>query len=84
MGILSWIILGLIAGAIAKFIMPGQDPGGCIVTTLLGIAGAVVGGFIGSLLGFGTVTDFDFRSFLIAIAGALLLLWLYRMFRRPR
>jgi uncharacterized membrane protein YeaQ/YmgE (transglycosylase-associated protein family) len=84
MGILAWIIFGLIAGALAKFIMPGNDPGGCIVTTLLGIAGAVVGGFIGSLLGFGTVTEFDFRSFLLAIGGALLLLWLYRMFRGRR
>ncbi|HEX7069958.1 MAG TPA: GlsB/YeaQ/YmgE family stress response membrane protein [Rhodothermales bacterium] len=84
MGILAWIIFGLIAGALAKFIMPGNDPGGCIVTTLLGIAGAVVGGFIGSLLGFGTVNEFDFRSFLLAIGGALLLLWLYRMFRGRR
>lgn len=83
MGIISWIIFGLIAGAIAKLLMPGRDPGGCIVTTLLGIAGAVVGGFIGSLLGFGGVNEFDFRSFLIAIGGAILLLWLYRVLRRP-
>lgn len=84
MGILSWIIFGLIAGAIAKFLMPGRDPGGCIVTTLLGIAGAVVGGFIGSLFGLGTVSEFSFGSFIIAILGAILLLWLYRMMRRPR
>ena len=83
MGIVSWIIFGLIAGALAKLIMPGRDPGGCIVTILLGIAGAVVGGFIGSLLGFGGVEQFDLRSFLIAIAGAILILWVYRALRRP-
>lgn len=83
MGILAWIIFGLIAGALAKLLMPGRDPGGCIVTILLGIAGAVVGGFIGSLLGFGGVERFDFRSFLIAIAGAILILWIYRAMRRP-
>jgi uncharacterized membrane protein YeaQ/YmgE (transglycosylase-associated protein family) len=78
MGILSWIIFGLIAGIIARLIMPGKDPGGFFVTILIGIAGAVVGGFIGSLLGFGTVDAFDFRSFVIAILGALLLLFVYR------
>lgn len=84
MGILAWIIFGLIAGALAKFIMPGNDPGGCIVTTLLGIAGAVVGGFIGSLLGFGSVSEFNIGSLLIAVLGAILLLWIYRMMKRPR
>jgi uncharacterized membrane protein YeaQ/YmgE (transglycosylase-associated protein family) len=84
MGILAWIIFGLIAGAIAKFIMPGDDPGGIIVTILIGIVGAILGGFIGSLLGFGGVSGFDFRSFIIAILGAILLLWMYRAFRRPR
>jgi len=78
MGIISWIIFGLIAGALAKFIMPGDDPGGFIVTTLIGIVGAVVGGFIGSLLGMGTVTGFDIRSFFIAIVGAVILLAVYR------
>src|SRR5262245_14632630 len=53
MGIIAWIILGLLAGALAKFIMPGNDPGGCVVTTLIGIAGAVVGGWVATLLGFG-------------------------------
>ena len=84
MGILGWIVFGLIAGALAKFIMPGNDPGGCIVTTLLGIAGAVIGGFIGSLLGLGGINEFSIGSLLLAIAGAILILWLYRMFRRPR
>ena len=78
MGIFSWIIFGLIAGVLAKWIMPGKDPGGFIVTILIGIAGAVVGGYIGTLLGFGDVTGFNFRSFLIAIGGALLLLFGYR------
>lgn len=82
MGILTWILFGLIAGAIAKWIMPGKDPGGFIVTILIGIAGALIGGFIGSALGFGGVEGFDFRSFLIAIVGAILLLWLYRAMKR--
>ncbi|MEK6662189.1 MAG: GlsB/YeaQ/YmgE family stress response membrane protein [candidate division NC10 bacterium] len=82
MGILAWIVFGLIAGALAKFIMPGKDPGGHIVTILIGIAGAVLGGFLGSYLGFGGVSGFDLRSMGIAIVGALLLLWLYRMMKK--
>ena len=82
MGILSWIIFGLIAGALAKLIMPGNDPGGFIITILLGIAGAIVGGFIGTALGFGDVTGFNFGSFFIAILGAIILLALYRFLRR--
>jgi uncharacterized membrane protein YeaQ/YmgE (transglycosylase-associated protein family) len=79
MGILSWIVFGLIAGVVAKFILPGNDPGGIIVTILLGIVGAVIGGFIGTALGFGTVTGFDIRSLLIAIGGTLVLLIGYRL-----
>lgn len=83
MGLLSWILFGLIAGAIAKLIMPGKDPGGCLVTILIGIAGALLGGFIGTeLFDFGTVTGFTFRSFLIAIAGSIVLLLLYRLIAR--
>jgi len=78
MGILSWIVMGLIVGLLAKFIMPGKDPGGLIVTILIGIGGAFVGGFIGSFLGLGTVTGFNVGSILLAIGGALLLLVLYR------
>lgn len=81
MGILSWIIFGLIAGALAKWIMPGRDPGGCVVTILLGIAGAIVGGFIASLLGLGTVSGFNLWSLLVAIGGALLLLFGYRQLK---
>ena len=82
MGIFAWIVFGLIAGALAKFIMPGRDPGGLIVTTIIGIVGAVIGGFIGVQLGFGDVTGFDVRSFVIAIVGALILLLGYRMLKK--
>jgi uncharacterized membrane protein YeaQ/YmgE (transglycosylase-associated protein family) len=82
MGILAWILFGLIAGAVAKFLMPGNDPGGFIVTILIGIAGAVIGGFLASFLGFGGATSFDFRSLLVAIGGAMLLLLGYRALRR--
>jgi len=82
MGILSWIVFGLVAGALAKFIMPGKDPGGIIVTILIGIAGAMLGGFLGAQLGFGGVSGFDLRSLGIAIVGALLLLWLYRLLKK--
>ncbi|MDD5508906.1 MAG: GlsB/YeaQ/YmgE family stress response membrane protein [Bacteroidales bacterium] len=82
MGILSWIVIGLIAGVIAKFLMPGKDPGGFIITILIGIAGGVIGGFIGSLLGFGGVTGLNFKSILLAIAGSFLLLLIFRLFRK--
>lgn len=82
MGIISWIVFGLLAGILAKFVMPGDDGGGFIKTTLLGVAGAVVGGFIGTRIGFGDVTGFNIRSFAIAIAGALLVLWAYRKIRK--
>ena len=82
MGIFSWIIMGLIVGALAKFIMPGDDPGGIIVTILIGIAGAFVGGFIGSAVGLGEVTGFNLGSLLLAIGGALLLLFVYRRIKK--
>jgi uncharacterized membrane protein YeaQ/YmgE (transglycosylase-associated protein family) len=79
MGILSWIVLGLIAGAIAKAIMPGRDPGGFIVTAIIGIVGAIIGGFLGNMLfGIGGVNGFDIRSLLVAIVGSLILLFIYR------
>ncbi len=77
-----WIVLGLIVGALAKWIMPGKDPGGLFVTTLLGIAGAVVGGWLGTLVGFGKVTGLDIRSLVIAVGGAVLLLFIYRKVRK--
>jgi uncharacterized membrane protein YeaQ/YmgE (transglycosylase-associated protein family) len=82
MGFIVWIILGLIVGILAKWIMPGKDPGGVILTIVIGIAGALVGGFIASALGFGKVTGFDLRSLIIAVGGAVLLLWGYRIFRK--
>ncbi len=81
MGILSWALFGLIAGVLAKIIMPGKDPGGFIITSLIGIAGATVGGFISTSLGYGDISGFDIRSFGIAIGGALLLLFAYRKVR---
>ena len=79
MGILSWIVFGLIAGVVAKYVMPGPDSGGIVMTILLGVAGAVVGGFIGTQLGYGSVAGFDVRSLLIAIGGALVLLVGFRL-----
>jgi uncharacterized membrane protein YeaQ/YmgE (transglycosylase-associated protein family) len=84
MGILSWILLGLVVGVLAKWIMPGDDPGGTIITILLGIAGAFVGGFLATLIGLGTVDGFNIGSLLIAIGGSLLLLWVYRRMRGGR
>jgi len=78
MGILSWIVLGLLVGVLAKWIMPGGDPGGIFVTILIGIAGALIGGFLSSALGFGTVTGFNVPSLAIAVGGSLLLLFGYR------
>jgi uncharacterized membrane protein YeaQ/YmgE (transglycosylase-associated protein family) len=82
MGLLSWLILGLVVGVIAKFLMPGKDPGGFVITIILGIAGAFLGGFISSRTGFGTVSGFDLRSLLIAVGGAILLLAVYRAFKQ--
>ena len=82
MGILTWILFGLIAGALAKFIMPGNQGMGWLMTIILGIVGAFVGGFIGSALGWGDVNSFDIKSMLLAVVGALLVLWLYGMATR--
>ena len=82
MGIFSWIFLGLIAGAIAKFILPGKDPGGIIVTILIGIAGAMVGGFLGSFVGLGKVESFDLGGIFIATVGAIILLIIYRLLKK--
>lgn len=80
MGIIGWILLGLIAGAIAKLIMPGNDPGGIIVTIIIGIVGAIVGGYIAKALKFGSDKNFfDIKTWVIAILGALLLLGIYRV-----
>jgi uncharacterized membrane protein YeaQ/YmgE (transglycosylase-associated protein family) len=77
MGILGWILFGLIAGIIAKLVMPGRDPGGFIVTILLGIAGAFLGGFIGRAMGF--YGDGETAGMLMSILGAIILLVIYRV-----
>lgn len=81
MGILSWIIFGLIAGIIAKFIMPGRDGGGIILTVILGIVGAVVGGYISTYFGYGRVDGFNLGSFAVAVVGAIVVLLIYRLVR---
>jgi uncharacterized membrane protein YeaQ/YmgE (transglycosylase-associated protein family) len=82
MGILSWIVMGLIVGALAKFIMPGRDPGGFVITVALGIGGAFVGGYIGSFLGIGAVSGINVASIFIATLGAIVLLALYRALKK--
>jgi uncharacterized membrane protein YeaQ/YmgE (transglycosylase-associated protein family) len=81
---LYWILLGLVAGTLAKFLVPGRDPSGCIVTIVLGIVGAFIGGFIGTRVGWGTVTtgSFDFRSIGLSTLGAIVLLLIGRLVRR--
>ena len=80
MGIISWIVFGLIAGIIAKLLMPGRDPGGCIITMLLGVAGAFVGGFLYRLLtGQDVFFRFDLGSLLVAVIGAIVILVIYRL-----
>ncbi|WP_447965891.1 GlsB/YeaQ/YmgE family stress response membrane protein [Nitrospira sp. Ecomares 2.1] len=81
MGIISWIVFGLIAGILAKLLMPGKDPGGMIITILIGIFGAMVGGFISTYFGYGEVTGFNLPSFGIAVGGAFLLLFAYRLIK---
>ncbi|MGB3632933.1 MAG: GlsB/YeaQ/YmgE family stress response membrane protein [Rubrobacteraceae bacterium] len=79
MGILSWVIFGLIAGIVAKLVMPGRDPGGCIVTMLIGIAGAFLGGFLYELVtGRQQFMVFDLGSMALAIVGAVVILAIYR------
>jgi uncharacterized membrane protein YeaQ/YmgE (transglycosylase-associated protein family) len=82
MAILSWIVFGLVIGIIAKLLMPGKDPGGFIITMLLGIAGALVGGFIGRAMGF--YGPSQSAGWLVSILGAIILLALYRMLVRRR
>lgn len=82
-GIIGWILIGGLAGGIAKLIMPGKDPGGCIVTILLGIAGALLAGFLGRQLGWYRADDAG-AGFLAAIVGALIILLVYRLLARRR
>jgi uncharacterized membrane protein YeaQ/YmgE (transglycosylase-associated protein family) len=83
MGFISWIVVGLIAGAVAKMIMPGDDPGGFFITILIGIAGAFVGGFVGELLGIGgAATGVNLPTLITATGGALVLLFAYRLIKK--
>ncbi|MCF7551774.1 MULTISPECIES: GlsB/YeaQ/YmgE family stress response membrane protein [Pseudonocardia] len=87
MGVIGWIVVGLIVGALAKLIMPGKDPGGIIVTCIIGVVGGLLGGWLSSMI-FGVSTGgfFDLRTWLIALVGALILLGIYRLIvgRRSR
>lgn len=82
MGILAWIVMGLIVGVLAKFIMPGKDPGGFVITVALGIGGAFVGGYIASFLGIGAVSGINVASIFIATLGAIVLLAVYRALKK--
>ena len=82
MGILTWILFGLVVGVIAKLLMPGRDPGGFVITILLGIAGALFGGFIGRAMGF--YGENQGAGWIMSILGAIILLALYRMMARRR
>lgn len=84
MGLGSWIIMGLVAGAVAKFLLPGKDPGGCIMTPVIGVIGALIGGFIATYLGFGGISGFDTRSLVIATLGAIILLIVLRLFKSDK
>lgn len=84
MSIIAWAVIGLLAGAIAKAIMPGNDPGGIIVTMLIGIVGAFVGGWVGGMLTGSGLNGFSLWSLVLAVVGSLLLLWIYRLSVRGR
>ena len=81
-GIIGWIVIGLLAGGIAKLLMPGKDPGGCIITVLLGVAGALLAGFIGKSVGW--YDQNEAAGFIAAIVGAFILLFIYRLIARRR
>ncbi|EBY4743849.1 GlsB/YeaQ/YmgE family stress response membrane protein [Salmonella enterica subsp. enterica serovar Enteritidis] len=83
MGIIAWIVFGLIAGVIAKLLMPGRDGGGFILTCILGIVGAVVGGWLATMFGIGgSISGFNLHSFLVAVVGAVMVLVIFRLLRR--
>jgi uncharacterized membrane protein YeaQ/YmgE (transglycosylase-associated protein family) len=79
MGLITWIVMGLIVGLLAKAITPGKDPGGFFITILLGIGGAMLGGYLATQFGLGTVSGFNIKSILISTGGAVLILFIYRV-----
>lgn len=81
-GIIGWIVIGLLAGGLAKLLMPGKDPGGCFITILLGIAGALLAGFLGRALGW--YGQNEGAGFVAAVVGAFLILFIYRLISRGR
>ncbi len=81
MSLLVLLLLGLVVGAVAKLIMPGKDPGGILVTMLIGVAGSYIGAFGGAYLGIGTVSGFDLKSLALAVGGSMLLLLVFRLFK---
>lgn len=81
-GLFSWILMGLVAGVLGKFLLPGRDPGGLVMTIIIGILGAMLGGWIGTKADIGTVNDFSLQSVGLATGGSILLLILYRMFNK--
>ncbi|WP_260483369.1 GlsB/YeaQ/YmgE family stress response membrane protein [Sphingomicrobium flavum] len=81
-GVIAWIVIGLLAGGIAKLLMPGKDPGGCLITILLGIAGAFLAGYLGHLIGW--YEPGEGAGFLAAIVGSFLILLVYRLFLKKR
>ena len=81
-GLFSWILMGLVAGVLGKFLLPGRDPGGLIMTIIIGILGAMLGGWIGTKADIGNVNDFSLQSVGLATGGSILLLILYRMFNK--
>jgi len=83
MGVISWIIFGLLAGLLARAVTPGPNPHGCFVTVAIGITGAAIGGWIGYQLGFGPLDGFDLRSLGLAILGSIILLLILRAFQGP-
>ena len=81
-GLFSWILMGLVAGVLGKFLLPGRDPGGLVMTIIIGILGAMLGGWIGTKADIGTVNDFSLQSVGLATGGSILLLILYRMIKK--
>ena len=82
MGLFSWIFMGLLAGALGKLLLPGKDPGGCVLTVGIGVVGALIGGFLATQLGFGGISGFDLRSLATATAGAVVFLLILRLFKK--